>query len=131
MKRLKSLEDVLDHKDTIPSLGYIRGLQCFSNPEFKADIDGWITILEEGNSLTQITEIGVNGNADILDHCEFVESFVDVDRLVFEVVFQLDDARTVAVIIPDEPWLDSELRRVLLSASPPPLPMPEIKEVML
>ncbi len=36
-------------------------------------------ILEQDDDITQIKGIGVNEHADILDHCEFVESFVDAD----------------------------------------------------
>lgn len=127
MIRLKSLQDVMDHKDTITPLGYLRGLQFCGSQGYQADIDGWIVILEAGDDITQIKEIGINGYGDLLDSCEFVESFVDADRIVFEVVFQLDDSRTVAVIIPDEPWLDSEFRKVLISASTPPMPLPTIE----
>lgn len=129
MIRLKSLQDVLEHKDTIPTLAYIRGIQFCGSQGYHSDIDGWIVVFEKGDDLTQITEIGVENHDHILDSCEFVESFVDVDRLVFEVVFQLDDARTVALIVPDERWLDPELRKVLLSASPPPMPLPQLREV--
>jgi hypothetical protein len=130
MIRLKSIQDVLDYKETIPTLAYIRGLQFCGSLGYQAEIDGWIVILEQEEKITQIREIGVNEYADILDHCEFVESFGDADRVVFEVVFQLDDSRTVAVIVPDEPRLDPDLRKVLFSASPPPMPMPHLEEVM-
>ena len=35
-----------------------------------------------------------------------------------------------AVIIPDAPWLDADLRKVLMTASTPPTSMPQLKEVM-
>ena len=130
MLRLKKLQDVLDHKDNIPTLAYIRGLQCFSNPEFKADIDGWIVVLEKGDLLTQIKEIGNGLFDDDVPTFEFVEAFVDGDQVTFELVYQLDDSRTVAVIIPDAPWLDADLRRVLMTASTPPTSLPQLKEVM-
>jgi hypothetical protein len=127
MQRLKSLQDVLDHKDTINPLAYLRGIQFCGSSGYDADIDGWIVEIHGGDDLTQIKEIGVNEYADILDHCEFVASFDDADRVVFEVVFQLDDSRTVAVIIPDEPWLDPGLRTVLIEASGSPLPLPTLE----
>jgi hypothetical protein len=127
MIRLTSIQQALCLKGTIPQLAVIRSIQFMGNGYSPSD--GHIIVMQEGDTLTQIKEIGVENHADILDHCEFVESFADADRVVFEVVFQLDDERTVAVIVPDEPWLDSDLRRVLLSASPAPMPMPQIKEV--
>ena len=131
MKRLKSLQDVLDHKDTIPTLAYIRGTQFCGSQGYQADIDGWIVVMQEGDDITRIEEIGDDGLfTDDVPNFEYVEAFLDGDQVTFELVYQLDDSRTVAVIVPDEPWLDSELRKVLLYASPPPIPLPQIKEVI-
>ena len=136
MIRLKSLQDVLDHKDTIPPLAYIRGIQFCGSVGYQAEIDGHIIVIQEGdditqNKLTQIKEIGDDGLfIDDIPTFEFVEAFADGNQVTFELVYQLDDSRTVALIIPDAPWLDSDLRKVLMTASPPPTSLPQLKEVM-
>ena len=131
MLRLRSIQDVLNHKDTIPTLAYIRGVQFLGSEGFDPEIDGWIVVLEPGDDITQIEEIGDDGLfTDDVPNFEYVEAFVDGDQVTFELVYQLDDSRTVAVIIPDEPWLDADLRKVLMTASPPPTSLPQLKEVM-
>ena len=126
MKRLKSLQDVLDHKDTIPTLAYIRGIQFCGSQGYQADIDGWIVILEQGDDITRIEEIEDDGLfTDDVPNFEYVEAFLDGDQVTFELVYQLDDSRTVAVIVPDEPWLDPSLRNILREASGSPLPSPK------
>ena len=93
--------------------------------------DGWIVVLEEGDDITQIKEIGEDGLlTDDVPNFVFVEAFLDGDQVTFELVYQLDDSRTVAVIIPDEPWLDPSLRNILREAAGALLPLPQIKEVM-
>ena len=129
MIRITSIQQALSLKGDIPELAVIRSLQ-FMGDGYSPEEHGHIIVVQEGDDITQIKEIGVNEYADILDCCEYVESFVDVDRVVFEVVFQLDDARTVAVIVEDAPWLDADLRKVLMTASPPPTSLPQFKEVM-
>ena len=129
MKRLKSLHDVLDHKDTIPALAYIRGTQFIGSQGHDPEVDGWIVVIQDvSDDITRIEEIGDDGLfTDDIPNFEYVEAFVDGDQVTFELVFQLDDSRTVAVIIPDAPWLDLEIRNLLLSASPPPMPLPQLK----
>jgi hypothetical protein len=128
MIRITSLQQALSHKGTIPELAIIRAIQFMGNG-YSPEKHGHIIVIEAGDDITQITEIGVDSHDHILDSVELIESFVFLDRLVFEIVFQLDDARTVAVIIEEAPWLDPELRKVLLSASPPPEPLPQLREV--
>ncbi|MDG5469662.1 hypothetical protein P9J64_15170 [Deltaproteobacteria bacterium IMCC39524] len=132
MKRLKSLQDVLDHKDTIPTLAYIRGIQFCGSQGYQADIDGWIVVMQEGDDITHIKEIGVDGLFDDeLPNFEYCSAFADGAQVTFELVFQLDDSRTVAVIVPDEPWLDPFLRNILREAAGALLPLSQIKEVTL
>ena len=131
MKRLKSLQDVLDHKDTIPTLAYIRGIQFCGSQGYQAEIDGWIVILEQGDDITRIKEVGDDGLfTDDVPNFEYVEAFLDGDQVTFELVYQLDDSRTVAVIVEDAPWLDPHLRNILREASGSPLTLPQIKEVI-
>ena len=136
MLRLRSIQDVLNHKDTIPTLAYIRGIQFCGSQGYQADIDGWIVVMQEcdnitQNKLTHIKEIGDDGLfTDDVPNFEYVEAFLDGDQVTFELVYQLDDSRTVAVIVPDAPWLEPSLRNILREAAGALLPLPQIQEVM-
>ena len=130
MISIYSIQQALCLKGTIPELAVIRSLQ-FMGDGYSPEEHGHIIVVQEGDDITKTKEIGDDGLfIDDIPTFEFVEAFADGDQVTFELVYQLDDARTVAVIIPDAPWLDSELRRVLLSASPPPTSLPQLKEVM-
>jgi hypothetical protein len=135
MIRIYSIEQALALRGSIPELAIIRALQ-FMGDGYSPEEHGHIIVIQEGDDLTQnklthIKEIGEDGLfIDDIPAFELVETFVDGDQVAFELVYQLDDSRTVAVIIPNEPWLDANLRNSLLSASPPPMPLPELKEVM-
>jgi hypothetical protein len=61
---------------------------------------------------------------------EFVEAFIEDELLIFEVVIVIDNSRTVALIIPDDPGLDLSLRTILRHAAgtPQPLPQPDLRE---
>ena len=127
MIKLTSIQQAISMKGTIPELANIRAIQ-FMGDGYSPDEHGHIIVIQEGDEITQIKEIGED--ADAIFGYEFIEAFIDDGGLVFEVVFQLDDSRTVALIIPDEPWLDPILRNHFLTASPPPMPLPQLKEVM-
>ncbi len=129
MIHIYSIQQALSLRGTIPELAIIRSLQ-FMSDGYSPEEHGYIIVIQEGDDITQIKEIEDGLFIDDVPTFEFVEAFVDGDQIAFELVFQLDDSRTIAVIIPDEPWLDPDLRSVLLSASPPPMPLPQIKEVM-
>ena len=61
---------------------------------------------------------------------EFVETFVDGDSVVFEIVVAIDNERTVAIFA-EQNCLDADLRATLQKHSGPPQPMPMIeREVM-
>lgn len=126
MIRLKSLQDVMDHKDTITPLGYLRGLQFCGSQGYQADIDGWIVILEAGDDITQIKEIGINGYGDLLDCYEFVETFVDDDRIFYEIAIQASNTMTFA-IVGEHDHLHPDLITILQEISTPPQPMPQLK----
>ena len=135
MIRITSIQQALSLKGTIPELAVIRSLQ-FMGDGYSPEEHGHIIVIQEGdditqNELTHIKEIGDDGLfIDDIPTFEIVEAFVDGDQVTFELVYQLDDSRTVAVIIPDEPWLDADLRKALLTASTPPTSLPQLKEVM-
>ena len=130
MIRITSIKQALSLKGVIPELAIIRSLQ-FMGPGYQAEEHGHIIVVQEGDDITRIKEIGDDGLfIDDIPTFEFVEAFTDSDQVTFELVYQLDDSRTVAVIVPDEPWLDPSLRNILREAAGALLPLPQIKEVM-
>ena len=129
MIRLKSIQQALSLRGTIPVLAVIRAIQ-FMSEGYRPE-DGHITVAQEGDELTQIKEIGDDRLfTDDVPTFEYVEVFLDGDQVTFELVYQLDDSRTVAVIVPDEPWLDPSLRNILREAAGALQPLPQIKDVM-
>ena len=131
MKRLKSLAIRFGSQGhhTHPSV-YPRN-SVLRKPRIQADIDGWIVVMEQGDDITRIEEIGDDGLfTDDVPNFEYVEAFLDGDQVTFDLVYKLDDSRTVAVIIRDAPWLDPSLRNILREASGALLPLPQIKEMM-
>ena len=114
-----------------PTLAYHPRSIQFMGDGYSPEEHGHIIVIQEGDDITQYQGDGEDGLfIDDIPTFEFVEAFVDGDQVAFELVFQLDDSRTVAVIIPDEPWLDPSIRNLLMSASPPPMPLPKIQEVV-
>ena len=120
MIRLTSMQQALSLRGTIPELAVIRAIQ-FMGDGYEPEEHGYIVVVQEGDNINQIIE---------LEDCEYIEAFIEDDHIVYEVVYQIDNSRTIAVIIPDAPWLDTDLRKRLISAPPPPMPLPQIKEVM-
>jgi len=133
MIRLISIQQALSLRGTIPELAIIRSIQ-FMGEGYRPEEHGYIIVVQEGdditqNKLTHIKEIGDDGLfTDDVPNFEYVEVFLDGDQVTFELVYQLDDSRTVAVIIPDAPWLDEGLRNILKEASGAPLPLVQIPE---
>ena len=133
--RIFSIEQALSLRGTIPELAVIRSIQ-FMGDGYIPEEHGHIVVVQEGdditqNKLTHIKEIEPNGLfTDDVPTFEYVEAFLDGDQVTFELVYQLDDSRTVAVIVPDGPWLDPSLRNILREAAGALLPLPQIKEVM-
>jgi hypothetical protein len=126
MLRLLSQQQALSLRGTIPELAIIRSLQ-FQGEGYDPDIHGVILVLESGDDLCRIPEIGAEGlyDQDGLPCFEFVEAFIEDDRLIFEVVIVIDNSRTVALIIPDDPGLDPSLRTILRHAAGTPQPLPQ------
>ena len=131
MLRLLSQQQALSLRGTIPELALIRSLQ-FQGEGYSPAEHGHIIVMEAGDDLCLIPEIGSEGlyDADGLPHFEFVEAFIEDDRLIYEVVIVIDNSKTVALIIPDDPDLDPSLRTILKHAAgaPQPLPQPDLRE---
>ena len=131
MIRLYSTCQSLALRGTIPELAIIRSLQ-FQGEGYDPDIHGVILVLETGDDLCRIPEIGPEGlyDSDGLPCFEFVEAFVEHDRLIYEVVIVIDNSKTVALIIPDDPGLDPSLHTILkhVAGAPQPLPQPDLRE---
>ena len=127
MIRLLSTKQSLALRGTIPELAIIRSLQ-FQGEGYDPDIHGVILVLETGDDLCRIPEIGPEGlyDQDGLPSFEFVEAFAEGDRLTFEVVIVIDNSRTVALIIPDDPDLDLSLRTILRHAAGTSQPLPQL-----
>ena len=133
MIRITSTKQALSLRGTIPELAVIRSLQ-FMGDGYIPEEHGHIIVVQEGdditqNKLTHIKEIRDDGLfTDDVPNFEYVEAFLDGDQVTFELVYQLDDSRTVAVIVPDEPWLDEGLRNILREAAGSPLPLAQLPE---
>ena len=118
MLRLYSTEQALALRGTIPELTITRSLQ-FQSDGYDHEEHGHIIVIQEGDVINRIPEIGPEGvfDADGFPTYEYIEAFTEDGREVYEVVFQIDDSRTVTVIIPDEPWLNPLLRSTLEHAA--------------
>lgn len=131
MIRITSIQQALSLKGTIPEIAVIRSQQ-FMSDGYSPEEHGHIIVIQEGDDISDVREIGPNGLCDEYDlpTYEFVEAFIEEDHIVYEAVYMIDDSRTVAVIIPEGDWLDPYLLIILRHASPPPMPLPQLKEVM-
>jgi len=119
MIRIYSIQQALSLRGTIPDLAIIRSLQ-FMGDGYSPDEHGYIIVIQGNEDLLEINEVGTPPDFDF----EYIEAFIEDDRIVFEAVFQIDNSRTIAVVIPDEPWLGEPLRTVLKQASATPQPLP-------
>ena len=118
MIRLYSTEQALALRGTIPELTITRSLQ-FQSDGYDSAEHGHIIVIQEGDVINRIPEIGPEGlfDAEGYPTYEYIMAFTEDGREVYEVVFQIDDSRTVSVFIPDEPWLDPLLRSTLEHAA--------------
>jgi hypothetical protein len=118
MIKILSTDQALSLKGTIPELAILRSIQ-FQGEGYSPEEHGHIIVLEAGDDLCHIHEIGPEGlyDSDDLPYFEFVEVFSEAGEEVYEVVIAIDNEKTIAVIIPDEPWLDAKLRRQLQQAT--------------
>ncbi len=120
MIRLFTIEQAQSLRDIIPELALTRSLQ-FQGEGYVPEEHGHIVVIQEGDEVSSLSEIGNDGlvlfDEEGLPTYEYVEAFMEDGRIVYEVVFQIDDSRTIAVIVPDEPWLDARLREDLQRAT--------------
>jgi len=117
MIRISSIEQATSLRGTIPEIAVIRSQQ-FMGEGYLKEVHGLITVLQEEPDLSAIPELGTTGLHDH-DGCpeyEHVEVFIEGDRRVYEIVFQIDADKTIAVIAVDGPWLDAEFRNQLREA---------------
>ena len=131
MIRIYSIQQALELRGIIPELAIIRSIQ-FMGDGYSPEERGHIIVMQEGDNISEVTEIGPNRLCDEYDlpTYEFVEAFTEGDHIIYEAVYQIDNSRTVAVIIPDGPWLDPSLRTILRYASVSPQPLPITERTM-
>jgi len=126
MIRLTSIQQALSLRGTIPELAVIRSTQ-FMGDGYDPEEHGHIIVIKEGDDITQIEEIGDDGLfTDDVPNFEYVEAFLDGDQVSFELVYQLDDSRTVAVIA-DASCLDADSLNAIQKHSAQPQTMPKLK----
>jgi hypothetical protein len=118
MIRILSIEQALSLRGIIPELAIIRSLQ-FQGTGYSPEEHGYIIVIQKDDDFSELTEI----DSMTVDDCEYIEAFIEDDHIVYETVFQIDNSRTIAVIIPDAPWLGEPFRKILRQArTPQPLP---------
>ena len=118
MIRLYSTEQALALRGTIPELAIIRSIQ-FMGDGYDPEEHGHIIVIQADEDFSEFTEI----DSFTEDNYEYIEAFIEDDHIVYEAVFQIDNSRTIAVIIPDAPWLGEPFRKILRQArTPQPLP---------
>lgn len=118
MIRIKSIEQAIALRGSIPEIAVIRSEQ-FMGDGYQEDIHGFIVVLQNEPNLSVIPEIGTDGlnDSDGLPAYEYIELFIEHEDLIYEIVFQIDADKTVAVIVVDGPWLDKDFRMQLSQAS--------------
>ncbi len=118
MIRITSIEQALDLRGTIPEVAVIRSQQ-FLGEGYREEIHGFIIALQGEGNLSTIHEVGTDGlnDSDGLPAYEYIELFTEDDELVYEIVFQVDADKTIAVIVVDGPQLDKDFRMQLSHAS--------------
>lgn len=87
MIRLTSIQQVLSLRGTIPELAIIHSLQ-FMGDGYNPEKHGHIIVVQEGDDITQIKEIGNDGLFDDdVPNFEYVEAFLDGEQVTFEFSF--------------------------------------------
>ena len=124
MIRIYSAKQALSLRDTIPELAVIRSLQ-FMGDGYIPEEDGSIYVFERGDKIPDIVPEGLfdeNGQT-----YESIEAYWDNKQISFEIFFLISNSSVKVAIVPDEPWLDTNLRATLLKHSTPPQPLPTLK----
>lgn len=114
MIRILSIEQALSLRGIIPELAIIRSLQ-FQGTGYSPEEHGYIIVIQKDDNFSEFTEI----DSMTVDDCKYIEAFIENDHIVYETVFQIDNSRTIAVIIPDKPWLGEPFRKILRQARTP------------
>lgn len=116
MIRLTSVAQARRLKDRVPPLAVLRMAQ-FEGTDglYDPERHGCIVVVEAGDDVERdFPEAGLRGLLSGLDgDCppfEYVFAYREGDASVFEAVVQIDDERTLTLIIPDAPWLPPALR---------------------
>ena len=130
MLKLTSAKQALSLKGKIPNLAIVRMAQFegMTNGFYDPDVDGFIVVLQKGDDI-QTVPVAENGLLEVLDEdwpgYEYIHYVEDGER-VYELVVQIDDSKTIAVIIEDSPWLDERVRKALKgAATAAPMPISE------
>jgi hypothetical protein len=84
---------------------------------YDPDADGWICLVEEGDVDRPIDEIW-DDDTRLADR--YWEGFTREDGH-FIGVYLANDQWGLAVVVPDEPWINGELRRVIEENLDPPM----------
>jgi hypothetical protein len=126
MIRIYSIKQALSLRGTIPELALIRSIQ-FQGEGYCPIEHGHIIVMEPGDKLSSIPEVGPLHDEEGCPAYELIEAYTENGLVVYEVAFQIDDGRTMALIIPDEPWLDDQLRTTLRKAAPMPMSISSLK----
>ena len=124
MVRITSIQQALSLRGTIPELAVIRSLQ-FMGDDYIPEEHGHIIVMQEGDDITQIKEIGDDGFiTDGVPAFEYVQSYLDGDDVVYEIVMAIDNERTLAIIA-EASCIDTDLIILLRKHSSTPQPMPK------
>lgn len=103
MIRIRSIPQALALRGTIPELAIIRARQ-FMGEGYDPDLHGHIVVLDKSEGLSSIPELGVDALIDDegLPTYDIIDAHQEGGQIIYEIVFQLDDSRTIAVIAPAE-----------------------------
>ncbi len=118
MIRLTSARQARELAGQIPAL-VIRRMEQFegSDGQYDPERHGHIVVIGEQDDISMLHEISDTGLLDILDPenpgYEFLETFEEDGKTVWELAVALDNERTVAVFFTESPGLDERLTEYL------------------
>lgn len=118
MIRLTSTAQARELKGQIPNL-VIQRMEQFEGTDGSYDPEkhGHLIVIGDSEDITTLPEISDTGLLAILDpECpgyEYLESFQEDGKTVWEMVVTIDDERTIAVFFTESPALDRRLAEFL------------------
>jgi hypothetical protein len=117
MIRILSIDQALQLRGTIPDLAILRSQQ-FQGEGYIPEDHGSIIVIEAGDDLRQVPELAPDGLYDSEGYplYEYIEAFIENGRVVYEIVFAIDNEKTIAVIAAED-CLDAQLRIELQQAT--------------